>query len=441
MKIGIIGDGGREHALAQGICTNPESSLFVAASNRNQGIYELAEDYHQIEIYDLKSISDYFTKKKVDLVVVGPEAALMNGVVDVHRKKGIPIVGPTRQQAALEGDKSFMRRLLQEKLGWGSPDWRTISTLNDAEDFIKQIGDIVVKPLGLTGGKGVRVMGIQLKNHEETLNYIAELIEKDGQVLLEEKVIGEEFSRMAFVCDGMLVPIPIMQDFKYAYDGDRGLMTGGMGAYSFSEGGLPFVQPDELTKADQLLSEAISTIEAETDSVYRGFLYGQFMVSKKGIRLIEFNVRLGDPEALNMMALLASDASELFYAVATGNLKSNRVLFHEKASVSKYLVPNNYPGDAISIPIFSLDPSAVKNTGLNLIHASVEKVVPDRWRALGSRTFGLVGLGDHPGDISERIEQFLADCSIPELRHRKDVGDRQVIVNKINHMKSIRQQI
>lgn len=439
MRIGLIGDGGREHALAQGVCANPDSNLFVAAKNRNQGIVELAKDYSQLGFDDLNAIRDYFIENAINLVVVGPEATLMNGIVDLHRKSGIPIVGPTRKQALLEGDKSFMRRLLRDKLGWGSPEWRTASTLDEAEDFIITTGDIVVKPLGLTGGKGVRVMGIQLKNQTDTLAYIAELIEKDGQVLLEEKIIGEEFSRMAFVSDGVLVPIPLMQDFKYAFDGDQGLMTGGMGAYSFADGSLPFVQEEELALADQLLSEVITAIEEETDSTYRGFLYGQFMVSKKGVRLIEFNVRLGDPEALNVMAILASDAVDLFMAIGTGSLKNYAVLFHPAASVSKYLVPKDYPGDNVSQPEFSLVQAAVNNAGLNLIQASMEKTGTDRWRALGSRTFGLVGTGDHPGEVSERIENFLVEHPIPELRHRKDVGNHRIIDEKISRMAGIRQ--
>ena len=438
MKVGLIGNGGREHAIALGLCGNQSTKLFVAANEKNNGILDLAEDYQQIGFLDPQAITNYFVKHQVDFVVVGPEATLMIGIVDHLREAHIPTVGPNKDQALLEGDKSFMRQLLQDQLGWGSPTWQTVSSLEDARQFIQQVGEIVVKPLGLTGGKGVRVMGIQLNTPEETLAYIESLIRTDGEVLLEERVIGEEFSRMAFISDGVLAPIPIMQDFKYATDGDLGMMTGGMGAYSTANGGLPFIEENDLRQADQLLSEVVHALESKTGCSYRGFLYGQFMATKSGIKLIEFNVRLGDPEALNLMAILAVDPVPLFYNIATGNLTLDAVAFLHQASVSKYLVPNQYP-EALEAPVtFSLDEVAVKNAGLTLIHGSVEKVGQSQWRALGSRTFGLVGLGDNPGLVSEKIELFLEKAPIPQLRHRKDVGNQSIIDQKIKKMEIIR---
>lgn len=438
MKVGLIGNGGREHALARGLCANPETQLFVAAQGENSGIAQLASSYQETGFRHLKAIVDYFSGQKVDYVVVGPEATLMLGIVDLLRTAGIPAVGPTQAQARLEGDKAFMRHLLRDKIGWGSPDWAQITTLEEAKAFINQLGQIVVKPLGLTGGKGVRVMGIQLKNNAETLDYIAQVLESDGSVLLEECLVGEEFSRMAFVSNGTIAPIPLMQDFKYAFDGDRGLMTGGMGAYSTADGGLPFVTAEELNQADRFLKDVVDALENSTGESYRGFLYGQFMVTQSGVKLIEFNVRLGDPEALNLMAILASDAGELFQKIAAGTLNKKSVSFLPQASVSKYLVPIAYP-DAIDQPVpFELNEDAVKQAGLHLIHAAVEKTGTMSWLALGSRTLGLVGLGKEPGQISETIDKFLSKTPIPTLRYRKDVGNAAVIAKKIAVMDEIR---
>jgi phosphoribosylamine--glycine ligase len=438
MKIGMIGNGGREHAIALGLCKNPETQLYVAAQGKNAGIAELAGHYQEIGFTRSQKIVDYFTHQQVDFVVVGPEATLMFGIVDQLRSAGVPTVGPTQAQAQLEGDKSFMRHLLREQIGWGSPAWSTVSSLADAKTFLDAVGQIVVKPLGLTGGKGVRVMGIQLAGHEEVLDYVDQLLQSDGEVLLEECLIGEEFSRMAFVSDGVIAPVPLMQDFKYAYDGDRGLMTGGMGAYSMADGGLPFVTSDDLNQADSLLAEVVQALEKTTGEAYRGFLYGQFMVTNSGIKLIEFNVRLGDPEALNLMAILGIDATIVFHQIATGRLDCEGVQFQKKASVSKYLVPNAYP-DPIAQPFpFRLNDLAVEQAGLMLIHGSVEKIGPAEWLALGSRTFGLVGLGDTPGSVCERIDGFLSKMPIPELRYRKDVGSAEIIAKKIKKMEQIR---
>lgn len=438
MKVGLIGNGGREHAIAKGLSRQDDVALVVAAPSSNPGIKELAREVCTIPLDNLEKITSTFLAQGVDLVVVGPEAPLISGVVDLFRTENIPIVGPTRSQARLEGDKSFMRWLLKEKVGWGSPIWETVSTLADAKQFIKKTGAIVVKPLGLTGGKGVRVAGTQLEDQEETLRYIQSLLQTDGSVLLEEQVIGEEFSRMAFVSDGIIVPVPVMQDFKYALDGDKGLMTGGMGAYSMADGGLPFLRPNDYQQADRLLEETIRALEAETGTPYRGFLYGQFMAARDGIRLIEFNVRLGDPEALNLMAVLDTAPAALFLAIAQGRLNEERVRFKPQASVSKYLVPQAYP-EPIKAPIeFVFDPDLVHEHGLSLICGSVKSQGPKKWLALGSRALGLVGLGESPGSVSDRIEAFLANYGVPELRHRQDIGKREIIQGKTIKMDEIR---
>lgn len=438
IKVGLIGNGGREHAIALGLCKNPDVQLIVAGQGLNSAIMCLAEAYHETGFKEPDVIVNFFADQQVDFVVVGPEATLMLGVVDQLRSAGIPAVGPTKAQAQLEGDKSFMRHLLREALGWGSPAWALVSSLAEAKIFIDQVGQVVVKPLGLTGGKGVRVMGIQLKDVGEVLEYVAQLLQFDGEVLLEECVIGEEFSRMAFVSDGEIAFVPLIQDFKYAYDGDLGLMTGGMGAYSTSDGGLPFVDVEDLLQADQLLREVVQALEKITGESYRGFLYGQFMVTKTGIRLIEFNVRLGDPEALNLMAILASDAVEVFRQIATGRLNPELVSYYPKASVSKYLVPKDYPNPLERPVPFTLKEESVVQAGLTLIHGSVEQSSPSGWLALGSRTFGLVGLGVSPGVVAKMIDDFIDQLDIPELRYRRDIGNDDIIREKIRRMREIR---
>jgi len=438
MKVGLIGNGGREHAIARSLCLGGKVRLFTAASSSNPGIRDLSENYQITELDDLQAITTYFNDKDVDLVIVGPEKPLIAGIVDLIRQSEIPIVGPTQSQARLEGDKSFMRQLLQEKVGWGSPAWQRVTALSEAKQFIEKIGAIVVKPLGLTGGKGVRVAGTQLEDQEETLAYIQSLLKSDGAVLLEEQAIGEEFSRMCFVSDGHLIPVPCMQDFKYAYDGDQGLMTGGMGSYSMKDGGLPFLINKDYEQADRLLQETVRALEEETNASYRGFLYGQFMATRDGIRLIEYNVRLGDPEALNLMALLDTPAAELFHAIASGNFPPDMIAFKNQASVSKYLVPKPYP-KSIPHPIdFKFDPDLVNEHGLSLIYGSVTQKAPKEWLAIGSRTLGIVGLGESPGSVSEQIEGFLQEVDLNQLRHRKDIGNRDVIQHKINKMKEIR---
>lgn len=438
MKIGLVGSGGREHALVKALAEyRARNTLYVYGTHTNPGIEPLVSQTALGKLTDLPVMVDFFLAAQVDYVVVGPEAPLMAGAVDALRARGIPTVGPTQSQARLEGDKGFMRELLDRRVGRGSPAWRLVESRREAADFIATVGQIAVKPVGLTGGKGVQVMGVHLRSEAEALQEIENWLARDGAVLLEERLVGEEFSRMVLVSDGAVVPMPVCQDFKYAYDGDEGNMTGGMGVYTHANGSMPFLQPSELEEADSILRDTLQALSLETGLSYRGFLYGQFMITRRGIRVIEFNARLGDPEAINVLALLRSDAPVLFHQLAVGDLAAEQAVFATQASVCKYLVPVGYPDQPSAGEFFSLDENQILDAGFSVVCASVARAGAD-WRTLGSRTLALVGLGDEPGPLSDRMETLLARIEPPALRHRKDVGSSEVIEQKTARMASLR---
>jgi phosphoribosylamine--glycine ligase len=438
MKIGLVGSGGREHALALALTRNPEHDrLVVFGSSLNPGLLRMAEKVEIGRMNDAAAIDAFMRAEKVDLVVVGPEAPLMTGVVDALRKGGLPTVGPVQVQARLEGDKGFMRDILQRNLPWGSPQWQVVRSAGEARAFIEQTGPVAVKPLGLTGGKGVRVMGVHLADAEAAVQDAHGWIERDGSVLLEERLVGEEFSRMAFVSGEQVIPMPVAQDFKYAYDGDRGGMTGGMGAYTTKSGGMPFLNEDDLRQADDILRRTVQAITAESGQPYRGFLYGQFMATASGVRVIEYNVRLGDPEGINLMLLLQSDAPRLLRNLADGRLEPQEARFLPQASLVKYLVPAGYPDRDDGPRQFALDERRVKQAGFRLICASAAQT-DGAWQTLGSRTLALAGIGEDPAGLSERMEALLAEIEPPELRHRADVGSRSTIQMKIERMAALR---
>ena len=441
MKIGLVGSGGREHAIAIALAKNNfRDELYVFASHLNPGIQSLTKHIHPGVLTDTQDILDYFQAMGVDYVVIGPEAPLMTGAVNALRKAGIPTIGATKSQARIEGSKAFMRQLLQEQIGWGSPQWRVVTDRVQAANFIERVGMVAVKPIGLTGGKGVQVMGVHLNTLDETLDIIDYWIKNDGKVLLEERLVGEEFSRMAFVSDNVIIHLPLAQDFKYAYDNDQGGMTGGMGSYTFADGLMPFLKSEDLMDADRLLQETINALVDITDENYRGFLYGQFMITKNGIRVIEYNARLGDPEAINEMLLLEADPAQVFYQIALGELENSIVHFKPKASLCKYLVPAGYPQNPGEPLTFSIDEERIKEAGFAVIYASVISQTQGKFRTLGSRTLAIAGLGPTPGEISEDMEALLSEIEPEGLRHRKDVGDANVIAHKIEKMKSIRRE-
>lgn len=440
MNIGLVGSGGREHALAIQLAKKrPQDNLTIFASHFNPGMVPFSDNFIVGELGDIHSIKNTFQKFGVELAIVGPETPLMLGVVDILRENGILTFGPTRSQARLEGDKSFMRNLLEQRVGWGSPRWLLVtpSNFNSARSFIEEVGQVAVKPLGLTAGKGVRVMGVHLRDASDALADAQTWLQRDGSVLLEERLIGEEFSRMVMVSGDQIAPLPVAQDFKYALDGDRGGMTGGMGAYTMADGTLPFLLADDLASADRLIKDVVGALALETGQPYRGFLYGQFMATAKGVRLIEFNTRLGDPEGINIMSLLENDIPEILLQAASGDFQPGSVHSLHLASVVKYMVPMAYPESGPAHP-FHFDEKAVSQAGLSLICASVKKV-DMQWVTLGSRTLALCGLGQTPGEVSQRIETLLQEMEPAGLRHRRDIGCGIILQEKISRMNRIRE--
>jgi phosphoribosylamine--glycine ligase len=280
----------------------------------------------------------------------------------------------------------------------------------------------------------VRVLGTNLSNVEEALAYAQSLMNKDGRVLLEERLIGEEFSLMAFSDGQHLVPMPLAQDFKYVYDGDIGGMTGGMGAYTCADGLLPFVTPSEFQTAWELLQDVIAALEADTQEPYRGVIYGQFMLTAKGPLIVECNVRFGDPEAINVLAVLEDGLGKLLAQWVNGDL--DQVVFRPKATVSKYLVPPGYPESSREV-FFQLDLSQLEEQGVQVRFAALRPTDGGYYTA-SSRTFALLALADTPGEASRRIEEVITALPLNGLHHRRDVGDAEVLAAKVRRMEEIR---
>lgn len=438
MRIGLIGSGGREHALAKVLQKYPaRDSLYVYGSHINPGIQAMAAATFTGNMRDIRSMQDFFKEHQVELVVIGPEVPLMAGASDALRKLGMQVVGPSSAQARLEGDKVFMRDLLLRRVNKGSPRWKEVRDIPSARAFIEEVGQVAVKPIGLTGGKGVSVMGVHYHTIEDALEKVQIALQEDGVVLLEERLIGEEFSRIVFVSDGAIVPMPVAQDFKYAFDGDQGGMTGGMGAYTMADGSMPFLTPEDLREADAILQLAVDAIQTETQEGYRGFLYGQFIATAKGVRVIEFNVRLGDPEAINLMTLFETDAVAFLSDLAQGTLSSGPTRFSQQASVSKYLVPAAYPQSGNEHVPVRMNRKEIERAGFSVVYASITEKAGSL-ETLGSRALAIVGAGDDPGSISEKMESLLEDIEPDTLRHRKEIGDKAIIAAKVQKMENLR---
>lgn len=383
--------------------------------------------------------------EKPDIVVNGPEETLSfgKGVVDLLRSEfGIPCIGPTKQLAQLESSKAFTRRLLAKHNIPGNPEFRIFSAteIGEIESYLQQLGDFVVKPDGLTGGKGVKVFGEHLETITDAILYCRELFNTGHSwVVIEEKLDGEEFSLQSF-CDGTHVKdMPVVQDHKRAYAGDTGPNTGGMGSYSCEDHSLPFLSPDELQQAsniNKLVAEALR--KDFPDDPYKGILYGGFIATRKGIRLIEYNARFGDPEALNVLSLLKTDFVDVCESIIHGTLDKLPITFEKLATVCKYIVPKGYPKHSSKNIDKQIDWSGVKKSAkLRIFEAAIEKDGESVGRLSGSRAVAFVGIGANLAE-AERIAESAARAVRGPVDHREDIGTQQLIAKRIAHMQAIR---
>ena len=428
MKILVVGGGGREHAIVSSLARNQKTEIISAMGKRNPGIDALAKKVLLCRETDVSRIVAFAKENRADYAFIGPEAPLEAGIVDALESSGISCVGPTRAAARLETDKAFCRQLMDQYDLAGRPMYRVFHSTKDAVDFIREYaGDLVVKPIGLTGGKGVRIMGEQV-DRAGAIDYVESL---NGEAVLEERLLGEEFTLQAFVDGTSLVPMPLVQDHKRAFEGDVGPNTGGMGSYTMPDHMLPFVSRRDYTAALDIMKSVVAVME-RTGNPYKGILYGQFMNTASGPKVIEFNARFGDPEAMNVLSLLISDLSEIVCRIADGNLGSYPVRFDSQASVCKYLVPEGYPdsphaGDTITVG---------KNPRALLYYANVEQK-DGSLATLTSRSLAYVGIGPTLED-AERDAEEAASGVKGAVRYRRDIGTRELLGRRIAHMQELR---
>ena len=434
-KILVIGSGAREHAIVRALDRSPQDkALYCLASNINPGIADLCNEFIVDNINHPEIATNYAKEVGAGLAIIGPENPLSNGVADALWEAGVKVVGPKKDLAQIETSKGFTRDLLEEYNIPGGPKYQTFNSMYRVSEFLNDLGEnYVVKYDGLAGGKGVKVSGDHLHSHDEALEYCQELIDAGSKFVIEEKFIGQEFSLMSF-CDGEhLQHMPAVQDHKRAYEGDTGPNTGGMGTYSDANHGLPFLTDDDITQAHEINIATAKALKGKCGEGYKGILYGGFMATANGVKLIEYNARFGDPEAMNVLSLLDSDFIEICNGVVDGNIDQVNVRFNNKATVCKYAVPKGYPDNPVrGQPV---DISNIENPD-GLFYASVD-IQNGQLVEAGSRTIAVVGVGDTISAAEHDAEKEVSSITGP-LFHRADVGTNALIQKRVDHMNSLR---
>ena len=415
----VVGSGAREHAICRVLHRSPqEKKLFCLATNFNPGIAELCYDVTIGDINDPDSVTSYVEKNDVGLAIIGPENPLASGVADALSEMGVKAVGPKKDLAQIETSKAFARDLLKEYNIPACPEYKTFSSMEGVTDYLNELGEnYVVKYDGLAGGKGVKVAGEHLFSYEEAEQYCRTLVEKGGQFVIEEKLTGQEFSLMSF-CDGeTLKHMPAVQDHKRAYEGDTGPNTGGMGTYSDANHSLPFLSDFDIEQAQEINLATAKALKNKCGEGYKGILYGGFMATATGLKLIEYNARLGDPEAMNVLPLLESDFVIICRATADGKLHDVDVKFRNQATVCKYAVPEGYPDNPVKGEPINV--SGIENRE-GLFYASVD-IKNDQLVEAGSRTVAVVGIADSITAAEKIAEEEILTVTGP-LFHRTDIG-------------------
>lgn len=439
-RVYLIGKEARLDCIAESLLRSGRPvQLYTLSEVNNPGLLEKSAELKNGKTDDPGVVAAYARTIRPDFAVIGPEEPLAAGVVDVlTRQLGIPCIGPTKLLAQLESSKSFTRKLLSEYDIPGNPEYRIFQGIDGLESYLRRTGVFVVKPDGLTGGKGVKVYGEHLHSIEESLHYCTSLFQAGHPaVIIEEKLDGEEFSLQSF-CDGQhVVDTPLVQDHKRAGEGDTGPNTGGMGSYSCADHGLPFLSPHHVQEASAINAAVAQALREKLGEEYKGILYGSFIATRDGLRVIEYNARFGDPEGMNVLPLLKTDFLDVCEAIIDGTLHKIPMTFDRKATVCKYAVPRGYPTHSVRGVCVDRDAIPKPSDRLKVYYAAIDQQ-RDECSLTGSRAVAFVGIAD----TLEEAEVLAEDAATQSqaagpLEHRKDIGTKSLIQQRIDHMQSV----
>ena len=420
MNILVLGSGGREHAIAWAIAKSPKcDKLYVAPGNG--GTANVAENIPTLDMMNGDAVLGFVKDRAIDLVVIGPEAPLVAGVADAIRAAGIAVFGPGAQGARLEGSKSFSKEFM---LAHGLPTarYKKCTSQDEAMDYLHEVGaPIVVKADGLAAGKGV-VVAEDMEEAEEAVRdcFAGDFGEAGSVVVIEEMLEGPECSMLAFLSEGKALAMPCAQDHKRAFDGDLGPNTGGMGVYS----PVPCVTPELEAAMQEIMQNAAAATAKEFDDAYTGVLYGGFMLTPEGPKVLEFNARFGDPETQVIMPRLESDALEAFYMVATGKLDALDLRWTDQVAVCVVLASDGYPGSYEKGKVILGIEEAEELDGVTVFHAGTAFNQDDELVTNGGRVLNVVALADTFEDARELAYEACDKINFEGKQYRHDIALR-----------------
>ena len=412
MKVLVVGSGGREHAIVDALFRSPSVDKIYCAPG-NAGIAQQAECV-AIKDTDVEGLKAFAIENAVDLTVVGPEAALAVGVVDEFRKAGLPIFGHTKAAARIESSKEFAKELMA-KYDIPTAGYKAFDNYDEAVAYVEARPlPAVLKYDGLAAGKGVVIAETMDEAREALRDMLLDDRFGKGRVVVEDFLTGPEFSLMCFVEGENVYPMPVAQDHKRAYDGDKGPNTGGMGAYT----SLPFITDEDLAFAMEKVMRPTAKAMVAEGCPLSGVLYGGLMKTPDGVKVVEFNARFGDPETEVVLPLIDSDIANVFEAVAKG-VTPAEIVWSKDVTLGIVLASKGYPGDyAKGYPI-----RGIENVDGTVFHMGTA-VKDGEFVTAGGRVLFVVAKGATLADAHKKANEEVAKIECENLFHRTDIGHK-----------------
>lgn len=417
MKILVIGSGGREHALCWKLAQHPDAEIYAAPGNI--GMIDVATLVN-IKVDDIQGLVDFAKAEAIDLTVVGPELPLTLGVVDAFQEAGLACFGPNKAAARLEGSKAFSKELMK-KYNIPTAAFDTFTEVAPAKAFVDEIGvPCVVKADGLAAGKGV----IICMNRDEADKTIEDMLsdhafgDASATIVIEEYMEGPEVSVLAFADGKHVLPMVSAQDHKRIFDGDKGPNTGGMGAYSPAP-----VYTEELSKLvnETIIAPTIAAMAAE-GAPFTGILYTGLMLTEKGPRVLEYNVRFGDPETQPIMVRMKSDIVDLFQACLDGTLDQATLEWYDEAAVCVIMASGGYPASSEKgVPIHGLDTIAEEDA---IVFHSGTALKDDQIVTNGGRVLGVTAKDTTIKGAIDKAYAAVEKITFDHMQFRRDIGAR-----------------
>lgn len=427
----LLGNGGREAVIAEYVSKgynlysimpyeNPSIAKYVQASN---GKFIIGNPF------DKEVVKEFIQKENIQNCIISSDNLLQEGLIDLARSLGLKTFGPTSKGSKIEWSKTYALDIVKELAPEMIIKNQNITDMDTLRKVIDTYQDdsFVVKPEGLTGGKGVKVGGIHFKGKEEGFEYAKSCLEASGNVIVQDKVEGREFTVTGLTDGKNLVITPTTFDYPYRFDEDKGPGTGGMGCLGFENGLLPFLTEEDIETCSKLMKKTIQYVNKDSLE-FNGVIYGGFFKCKDGIKFIEFNARFGDPESLNILNAIETPFTELFENIQKQTLSKENCKFKKINTFTVYIVSPNYAISSSKEPCkFTLNREEIEKQGVKIYFASSKQIEGNNYESVGnSRLFAAVYTASSMDEAKEKVYKALKGNVDEVLNYREDIGNMYV---------------